>query len=77
MLARFQILRPFLEDGVPLVRIAQENHLSERTVRRWVESYRQFGLAGLCRKAHADKENARCPSRSSSLLRGSRCRSRA
>ena len=54
-LARFQILRPFLEDGVPLVRIAQENHLSERTVRRWVESYRKRGLAGLCRKAHADR----------------------
>src|SRR5271157_201609 len=58
-LARFQILRPFLEDGVPLVRIAQENHLSERTVRRWVESYRQRGLAGLCRKAHADRGKRR------------------
>ena len=54
-LERFQILRPHLEDGVPLVRIAQENHLGVRTVYRWAEDYRERGLAGLCRKARADK----------------------
>src|SRR5512135_710368 len=54
-LKRFQILRPHLEDGIPLVRIAQENHLGERTVYRWVENYRERGLAGLCRKARGDK----------------------
>ena len=55
-LERFQILRPHLEDGVPLVRIAQENHLGVRTVYRWAENYRERGLAGLCRKARGDKE---------------------
>ena len=55
-LERFQILRPFLEDGVPLVRVAEENHLNERTIRRWAKDYRQFGLAGLCHKARADKK---------------------
>ena len=54
-LKRFQILRPFLEDGVPLVRIAQENNLGVRTVYRWAENYRERGLAGLCRKARGDK----------------------
>jgi putative transposase len=54
-LDRFQILRPFLEDGVSLVRIAEENHLGVRTVNRWAENYRKQGLAGLCRKTRADK----------------------
>jgi putative transposase len=54
-LSRFHTIRPFLEDGVPLVRIAQENHLGVRTVYRWAENYRERGLAGLCRKARADK----------------------
>ncbi len=55
-LSRFHTIRPFLEDGVPLVRIAQENHLGVRTVYRWAENYRERGLAGLCRKARADKK---------------------
>ena len=42
---------PFLEDGVPLVRIAEENHLGVRTVCRWAKDYREFGLAGLCHKS--------------------------
>ena len=46
---------PHLEDGVPLVRIAQENHLGVRTVYRWAENYRERGLAGLSRKARGDK----------------------
>ena len=59
-LGRFQILQPFLEDGVTLVRIAEENHLSVAgTVRRWAKDYRQFGLAGLCRKCRADKRKRR------------------
>ena len=58
-LGRFHIIRPFLEDGVPLPRIAKENHLSLRTVRRWAKDYRQFGLAGLCHKARAGKGKRR------------------
>ena len=58
-LGRFHIIRPFLDDGVPLVRIAEENHLSERTVRRWAKDYRRFGLAELCRKGRADKTKRR------------------
>ncbi len=33
-LARFDILRPFLQDGVPLPRIAHEQDLSPRTLER-------------------------------------------
>ena len=69
-LGRFHTIRPFLEDGIPLVRIAQENHLSARTVRRWAESYRQFGLAGLCRKGRADKRKRRMSPTLEHLIEG-------
>jgi putative transposase len=54
-LARFQILRPFLEDGVPLARVAQEQNVILRTARRWVRRYRREGLAGLARKERSDR----------------------
>ena len=53
-LARFQIIRPHLEEGVPLARIAQERHLSPRTLSRWAAHYRRIGLPGLCRKSRND-----------------------
>ena len=65
-LGRFHILRPCLEDGVPLARVAEQNHLSERTLRRWAKDYRQFGLAGLCRKARLRKKVSDHGPRSSS-----------
>ena len=58
-LDRFHTLRPFLEDGVPLARIAQENHLHVRTVSRWAKNYHQLGLAGLCRQPRTDKNKRR------------------
>src|SRR3954453_5395094 len=54
-LARFQIIRPFLEDDVPLTRIAREQGLIPRTPRRWVDRYRREGLTGLARKGRGDK----------------------
>src|SRR4051812_26817189 len=48
-LVRFQIIRPFLEDGVPLTQIAQDQGLVLRTARRWVDRYRREGLTGLAR----------------------------
>lgn len=58
-LNRFRILRPYLEDGVPLAHIAHENHLHLRTLTRWADNYRQSGLAGLCRQARTDKNKRR------------------
>src|SRR5262245_35362504 len=58
-LARCQLLRLFLEEGVPLVRLAEANGLPLRTVRRWIRGYRTSGLAGLCRKVRADKSQRR------------------
>jgi len=40
-LIRFEIIHPFLEDGVPLTRLAKEQQIVLRTARRWVERYRK------------------------------------
>src|SRR5262249_43243535 len=53
-LARFQVLRPHLEEDIPLDRIAHEQNLSLRTLSRWAATYRRLGLAGLCRKSRTD-----------------------
>jgi putative transposase len=57
--ARFELLRPFLEDGVPLRQIAEAQHLPLRTARRWVALYRAYGLAGLIRQARSDQGKRR------------------
>lgn len=50
-MARWRLLVPHLEDGVPLARIARQAGAAERTLQRWVAHYR----AGLARTGRADK----------------------
>jgi putative transposase len=54
-LVRFQAIRPFLEDGIPLTQIADEQGISLRSARYWVKRYRKDGLVGLTRKERDDK----------------------
>jgi putative transposase len=53
--ARFAIIRPFLEDGVPLPALAGAQHPALRTPRSCVARYRQHGLIGLARQPRADR----------------------
>jgi putative transposase len=53
--ARYTLLRPFLEDGVPLTALAGSEHPSLRTLRAWVARYRQHGLVGLARQSRTDR----------------------
>jgi putative transposase len=55
----YRKLRPYLENGVELKRVAQEAELSLRTLQRWVSRYRRFGLAGLSRVGRADEGKRR------------------
>lgn len=55
----FQIIRPFLEHGVPLTRIAQQATIAVRTLQRWVSHYRASGLGGLGRRRRRDKGRRR------------------
>jgi putative transposase len=58
-LARFHLIRPFLEERVPLPTLARQHALSLRTARRWVQRYRTGGLRALGRKSRADKGTRR------------------
>ena len=49
------LLRPHLEDGVPLTAIAREQSISLRTLQRWLTRYRRDGLAGLARQPRSDR----------------------
>ncbi len=52
---RFELLRPALEEGVPLARVARDRGIALRTARRWAGLYRRDGLAGLARKGRSDR----------------------
>jgi putative transposase len=69
-LARFQSIRPFLEGGVPLTRLAREQGIILRTARRWVDRYRKAGLAGLARKERGDKDKRKLTPALQQLIEG-------
>ncbi|SRR5258708_3330421 len=69
--ARFEILRPALEDGVSQAQIARLHQLSKSTVQRWVARYREQGLAGLAQTARKDKGTSRrLPEQAIKLVEG-------
>jgi putative transposase len=43
---RFELLRPSLEEGIPLARVARERGVALRTARRWAGQYRRDGRPG-------------------------------
>ena len=49
-LDRFEVLRPALEDGVPLVRAAKASGVPPRTAQRWMAAYKMEGLSVLSPK---------------------------
>jgi putative transposase len=59
-LERFRLLRPFLEEGVPLTEVVSTQEVSLATARRWVARYRQRGLAGLTALPRRDRGYPRC-----------------
>lgn len=60
-LERFNALRMYLEDGVPLASIARHLGVTARTLQRWLRQYRRHGLAGLAPKPRADAGRRRLP----------------
>ena len=53
-MTRFDLLKPHLEEGVPLARVASDAGIALRTAKRWLARYRARGLAGLVRTARSD-----------------------
>ena len=69
-MARFAVLRPHLEKGVPLVRAAGHAGIPVRTAERWLARYHRGGLAGLARSARRDAGTRRMPADLVALVEG-------
>jgi putative transposase len=54
-MARFRIIQPFVERGVPLPEVARHHSVALRTARRWVQRYRAGGLVALSRTRRASR----------------------
>jgi putative transposase len=58
---RFAVLRPHLEEHVPLAQAAPQAGIALRTAERWLSRYRRTGLAGLARPVRSDADGHRLP----------------
>ncbi|HYZ21903.1 MAG TPA: helix-turn-helix domain-containing protein, partial [Rhodopila sp.] len=61
-LQHFRLLRPVLEDAVPLCALSRMSGVPEPTLRRWLARYRREGLSGLRRRTRSDQGGRRCMS---------------
>jgi hypothetical protein len=69
-MGRFDLLRPFLHERLPLTHIARQQQLPVRTLKRWVQRYRTAGLAGLVRQRRCDVGRHRLPPTLTQLIEG-------
>lgn len=69
-MARFAVLRPHIEEGVPLSRAADHAGIALRTAERWLSLFRRSGLAGLARSARRDAGKDRLPAQFVTLIEG-------
>jgi putative transposase len=63
---RYGIIAPLLEKDTPSPAdwqaAAEQADCSVKTIRRWVQRFRQYGLPGLCRKRRSDRNQRRAVS---------------
>jgi putative transposase len=69
-MARFAVLRPHLEQEVPLQKLAGDAGIPVRTARRWLARYRAEGLVGLARVARADVGKRKLPDEMVEAIKG-------
>jgi len=69
-LTRLAVLRPHIEDDVPLTRAAAEAGVALRTAQRWLARYRRSGPAGLARSPRRDAGGHRSPPDLVALVEG-------
>jgi putative transposase len=67
---RLAVLRPHLDDGVPLARAARHAGIPVRTAERWLSRYRRDGIAGLARSTRSDTGKPRLPPELVTLVEG-------
>lgn len=67
---RYEVLRPQVENGVPLARAAAAAGVPQRTAARWLARYRADGVAGLARAPRLDRGHRRLPPELVALVEG-------
>lgn len=67
---KFAVLRPHLDEGVPLTAAARAAGVPTRTAQRWLSRYRAKGLDGLKRKERSDQNTRRLPDDLIALIEG-------
>ena len=69
-MARLAVLRPHLDDDVPLTRTAAAAGVPLRTAQRWLARFRRDGLAGLTCAPRRDAGRHRLPADLVTLIEG-------
>ena len=69
-MVRFAVLRPHLNDGVPLPEAARDAGVPLRSVQRWLARYRATGLAGLVRATRSDTGHRKLPAELVDVIEG-------
>jgi putative transposase len=69
-MVRFAVLRPHLNDGVPLPEAARDAGVPLRSVQRWLARYRATGLAGLVRGKRSDTGHRKLPAELVDVIEG-------
>src|SRR5438128_7530437 len=69
-MGRFAVLRPHLNDGVPLPEAARDAGVPLRSVQRWLARYRATGLAGLVRAKRSDTGHRKLPAELVDVIEG-------
>jgi len=67
---RWEVLRPHVQDGVPLARAARDAQVPLRTAQRWLVRYRTGGLVALARPDRSDRGVRRTPPELVRLVEG-------
>src|SRR5467141_1085445 len=67
---RFAVLRPHLNDGVPLPEAARDAGVPLRSVQRWLARYRATGVAGLVRAPRSDTGHRKLPAALVEMIEG-------
>lgn len=67
---RWQVLRPVVQDSVPLAAAARDAGVPQRSAQRWLARYRTGGLVALARTGRADRGARRLPPELVRLVEG-------
>ena len=69
-MVRFTVLRPHIDEGIPLSEAARDAGVPLRSAQRWLARYRASGLVGLARAKRSDASERKFPAQLVELIEG-------